>query len=66
MKKRKVYHKENKKNYSLKEIIKKKQHEDAIAYLKREVEILSMIEHRNILCLVDCYEDKKSLSFVTE
>ncbi|KAL7476544.1 hypothetical protein ACHAW6_002400 [Cyclotella cf. meneghiniana] len=50
--------------YAVKTIEKKKI--DRLDHLRREVYLLSKINHKNIITMVDCYEDEEHLHVVTE
>ncbi len=59
-----VVHKETKALYALKEIDKKKCKN--LANIKREMELLGMLDHPNVIRMVECFEDKKSITVIFE
>jgi serine/threonine protein kinase len=59
-------HNEKKTEFAIKEIAKTKSNSDPLEFMRREIDILVMLDHPNIIKLVDCFEDKKSISLVLE
>ena len=50
--------------YAVKSI--KKCDVENLDYIKREIQMLSKVKHKNIIELIDCYEDDKYIHIVTE
>jgi calcium-dependent protein kinase len=61
---RKCMHRETKQWYAIKSIRKSKV--SKIEVLKREIEILKEVKHKNIIELIAVYEDEKYLHLITE
>lgn len=61
-----VKHKTTKKKFACKKIAKAGMNQTKMANLRKEVNIMAMLDHPNIIKLVDAFEDRKYLVIISE
>lgn len=63
---KKAVHKQNGRQVAIKQIKKKKISNDELDMLRNEIEVLKVCKHPNVVCLLDVFEDRKTIHIVME